>query len=71
MELGLPADKGHAMETDNYRTKMSTLVENGPYQLLNKEKILDLMAGTLREGARFEVLPNRVLLAMTLNRNGV
>ena len=36
----LPADKGRAsvvMDTDTYRTKMSTLIENGPYQLLNKD----------------------------------
>ena len=36
----LPADKGHAsvvMDTDTYHTKMSTLMENGPYQLLNKD----------------------------------
>ena len=36
----LPADKGHAsvlMDTDTYRAKMSTLIENGPYQLLNKD----------------------------------
>ena len=35
----LPADKGRAsvvMDTDTYRAKMSTLIENGPYQLLNK-----------------------------------
>ena len=36
----LPADKGRAsvvMATDIYHTKMSTLIENGPYQLLNKD----------------------------------
>ncbi|XP_078384814.1 uncharacterized protein LOC144667294 [Oculina patagonica] len=36
----LPADKGRAsvvMDADTYRTKMSTLIENGPYQLLNKD----------------------------------
>ena len=35
-----PADKGCAsvvMDTDNYHTKMSTLIENEPYQLLNKD----------------------------------
>ena len=34
----LPADKGRAsavMDTDTYHTKMSTLIENGPYQLVN------------------------------------
>ncbi|XP_078372758.1 uncharacterized protein LOC144656411 [Oculina patagonica] len=36
----LPADKGRAsvvMDADTYRTKISTLIENGPYQLLNKD----------------------------------
>ena len=36
----LPANKGRAsvvMDTDTYHTKMSTLIENGPYQLLNKD----------------------------------
>ena len=36
----LPADIGCAsvvMDTDTYRAKMSTLIENGPYQLLNKD----------------------------------
>ena len=36
----LPADKGRAsvvMDTDTYQAKMSTLIENGPYQLLNKD----------------------------------
>ena len=36
----LPADKGRVsvvMDTDTYHTKMSSLIENGPYQLLNKD----------------------------------
>ena len=36
----LPADKGRAnvvMDTDTYRAKMSTFIENGPYQLLKKD----------------------------------
>ena len=36
----LLVDKGRAsvvMDTDTYRAKMSTLIENGPYQLLNKD----------------------------------
>ena len=36
----LPADKGRAsavMDTDAYRAKMSTLIENRPYKLLNKD----------------------------------
>ena len=35
-----PVDKGRAsvvMDTDTYRIKMSTLIGNGPYQLLNKD----------------------------------
>ena len=32
--------------------------------------LLDVMAGTLREGARFEVLASRVLLEKTMGRNG-
>ena len=37
----LPADIGRAsvvIDTDTYRAKMSTLIENGPYQLLNKDQ---------------------------------
>ena len=36
----LPMDKGRAsvvVDTNTYRAKMSTLIENGPYQLLNKD----------------------------------
>ena len=36
----LLVDKGRAsvvMDTDTYRAKVSTLIENGPYQLLNKD----------------------------------
>ena len=36
----LLADKGRAsvvMDTETYRAKMSTLIEKGPYQLLNKD----------------------------------
>ena len=36
----LPVDKGRAsvvMDTDTYQIKMSTLIGNGPYQLLNKD----------------------------------
>ena len=35
-----PADKGRAgvvMETSTYHTKTSSLIENGPYQLLSKD----------------------------------
>ena len=47
----LPADKGRAsvvMDTDTYRTKMSTLIENGQYQLLNKDPT-DRLTGKLSE----------------------
>ena len=36
----LPAYKGHpsiVMDTDTYRAKVSTPIENGPYQLFNKD----------------------------------
>ena len=36
----LPVDKGRSslvMDTNTYHTKMSALIENGPYQLLNKD----------------------------------
>ena len=36
----LPADKERAsvvMDTDSHRAKMSTLIENGPYQLLSQD----------------------------------
>ena len=36
----LPADNGRAsvvMDTDTYNTKMFTLIENGPYQLLKRD----------------------------------
>ena len=47
----LPADKGRAsvvMDTDTYQTKMSTLIENGQYQLLNKDPT-DRLTGKLSE----------------------
>ena len=36
----LPADKGRvsvALNTDTYHDRMKTLIETGPYQLLNKD----------------------------------
>ena len=51
INMALPADKGRArvvMETDTYNTKMSTLIENGPYQLLNKDPT-DLLTRKLSE----------------------
>jgi len=37
----LPADEGHAsmiLDADTYHAKMSTLIDSGPYQLLNKDQ---------------------------------
>ena len=55
----LPADKGRAsvlLNTDKYHDKINTLIDTGPYQLLNKdptervtrkltEKLLNLKRG--------------------------
>ena len=38
----LPADKGRpsvVMDVNSYHAKMSSLIKNGPYQLLNKDPI--------------------------------
>ena len=68
----LLADKGRAsvvMDTNTYRTKMFTLVENRPYQLLNKdptdrltrklsEKLLTLKrSGYLPEAVYYNIRP--------------
>ena len=40
--MALPADKGRTsviMDTDTYRTKMSTLIENGPYRLSDPQVV--------------------------------
>ena len=58
--MNLPADKGRdsvVMDTDTYRAKMSTLIENGPYQLLDKDPT-DSMTRKLSEKL------------LTLNRSG-
>ena len=65
----LPADKGRAcvvMDTDSYRAKMFTLIENGPYQLLNKDptdrlirKLSEKLLTLKRSGYLSEVVYNR------------
>ena len=50
----LPADKGHAsvvLNTDTYHDKMKTLIESGPYQLINsliKTQRTDLSENVLK-----------------------
>ena len=66
----LPADKGRAsvvMDTDTYRTKMSTLIENGPYQLLNKNptdrltrKLSEKLLTLKRNGDLTEAVYNKI-----------
>ena len=56
----LPADRGRAsvvIDTATYRAKISTLIEIGPYQLLNKDPI-DRLTRKLSEKL------------LTLKRNG-
>ena len=66
----LPADKGRAsvvMDTDTYRAKMSTLIENGPYQLLNKDptdrltrKLSEKLLTLKRSGYLSEAFYNKI-----------
>ncbi|XP_078357458.1 uncharacterized protein LOC144642366 [Oculina patagonica] len=66
----LPADKGRAsvvLDTDTYRTKMSTLIENGPYQLLNKDptdrltrKLTEKLLTLKRSGDLSEAVYNKI-----------
>ena len=66
----LPADKGRAsvvMDTDTYRAKMSTLIENGPYQLLNKDptdrltrKLSEKLLTLKRSGYLLEAVYNKI-----------
>ncbi|KAL9973358.1 hypothetical protein ACROYT_G019801 [Oculina patagonica] len=66
----LPADKGRAsvvLDTDTYRTKMSTLIENGPYQLLNKDptdrltrKLTEKLLTLKRSGDLSETVYNKI-----------
>ena len=66
----LPADKGRVdvvMDTDTYRAKMSTLIENGPYQLLNKDptdrltrKLSEKLLTLKRSGYLLEAVYNKI-----------
>ena len=66
----LPTDKGRAsvvMDTDTYRAKMSTLIENGPYQLLNKDptdrltrKLSEKLLTLKRSGYLSEAVYNKI-----------
>ena len=77
----LPADKGRAsvvMDTDTYRTKMSTLIENGPYQLLNKDptdrltrKLSEKLLTLKRSGYLSEAVYNKISLKSTVYRRSI
>ena len=66
----LPANKWRArvvMDTDTYHTKMSILIENGPYQLLNKDptdrltwKLSEKLLTLKRSGYLPEAVYNKV-----------
>ena len=66
----LPADKGRAsvvMDTATYRAKISTLIENGPYQLLNKDptdrltrKLSEKLLTLKRNGHLSEAVYNKI-----------
>ncbi|KAL9952670.1 hypothetical protein ACROYT_G039958 [Oculina patagonica] len=66
----LPADKGRAsvvLDTETYRTKMSTLIEHGPYQLLNKDptdrptrKLTEKLLTLKRSGDLSEAVYNKI-----------
>ena len=66
----LPMDKGRAsvvMDTDTYRAKMSALIENGPYQLLNKDptdrmtrKLSEKLLTLKRSGYLSEAVYNKI-----------
>ena len=66
----LPTNKGRAsvvMDTDTYRAKMSTLIENGPYQLLNKDptdrltrKLSEKLLNLKRSGYLSEAVYNKI-----------
>ncbi|KAL9964392.1 hypothetical protein ACROYT_G028027 [Oculina patagonica] len=66
----LPADKGRAsvvLDTDNFRSKMSILIGNGPYQLLNKDptdrltrKLTEKLLTLKRSGDLSEAVYNKI-----------
>ena len=66
----LPADKGRAsvvLNTDTYHDKMKTLIETGPYQLLNKDptdrlsrKLTEKLLSLKRSGHLSETVYNKI-----------
>ena len=66
----LPVDKGRTgivMDIDTYRAKMSMLIENGPYQLLNKDltdrltrKLSEKLLILKRSGYLSEAIYNKI-----------
>jgi len=68
----LPADKGSAsivMDTNTYHAKMSSLIENRPYQLLNKDptdrltrKLSEKLLTLKRSGHLTEAVYNKIRL---------
>ena len=68
----LPADKGRASVVNNteiYHSNMSTLIENGPYQLLNKDptdrltrKLSEKLLTLKRSGYLSEAAYNKIRL---------
>ena len=66
----LPADKGRAsvvLNTDTYHDKMKTLIETGPYQLLNKDptdrlsrKLTERLLSLKRSGHLSETVYNKI-----------
>ena len=66
----LPVDKGHAsvvLSTDTYHDKMKTLIEKGPYQLLNKDptdrlsrKLTEKLLSLRRSGHLSETVYNKI-----------
>ena len=66
----LPADKGRAsivMDTSTYHAKVSSLIENGPYQLLGKDatdqltrKLSEKLLTLKRSGHLTEAVYNKI-----------
>ena len=66
----LPADKERTsvvMDTDTYRAKMSTLIENGQYQLLHRDpkdrltrKLSEKLLTLKRRGYQSELVYNKI-----------
>ena len=66
----LPADKGRAsvvLDTNTYHEKMKTLIETGPYQLLNKDptdrlsrKLTEKLLSLKRSGHLSETVYNKI-----------